>query len=294
MAMFRIGILGSENSHAKAFTEIINQTCAEQYPDLRITAIYGADREKSKEIFERFDLEILAQKPEDMLGKVDAVMITARDGNLHPALARPFIEANIPAFIDKPFACRTNDALALARLAKQRGVPLCGGSGVKYAYDVLMMQNIVKAAKNANEPITGDVTAPLDMHNAYGGFSFYASHLAEMMLAVFGGDPVSVTASRNGDHVTAIVHYDEYDVTNHFLNGKRQYTLTLNRSERPVFMEVDISMIYRRECEVFAKMLRTGEMEQSYEALVLPVCCINAVERSYLTGTTCRIEKPVL
>lgn len=292
--MFKIGILGSENSHAKAFAEIFNKSQQDRYPDMRVTAIGGNNLNASKRIFDEFGLEILAEKPEDMLGKVDAIMITTRSGKLHPFLAKPFIKEGIPAFIDKPFASDAKEAVKLAKLAKECHVPLCGGSAVQYAYDVLMMKSIANAAKKAGEVISGDITAPLKMNNEYGGFCFYAPHLASMTLTVFGSDPVSVTASRSGDDVTAIVHYENFDVTNHFLNEKMQYTITLNRKERPIFVEVDIGMIYQHECAAFADMLRTGKMEHTYEELVLPVCYINAVEKSYRTGKTCEIKKPVI
>lgn len=292
--MMRIGILGSENSRAKAFAEIINQSITKIYPDFRVTAIYGEEPKKSKEIQDSYGVERVVQTPQEMLGNVDAVMVTACDGTQHPALAYPFIEAKIPVFLDKLAACTAKEAADLVRFAKKRGVPLCGGSGIRYAYDVLMMQNIAKAAKNAEESIAGEAAAPLSTNNAYGGVSFSAAQLVEMTLAVFGSDPVSVSAWRKQDNAAAIIHYAAYDVINRFQRGKQQYTLRLNRNGHPVFMEVDISMICRRECAAFVKMLRTGKMEQSYEALVLPVCCINAMEQAYRSGTSCRIEKPVL
>ncbi len=292
--MFRIGILGSENSHAMAFARIFNKTHTAQYPDIRVTAIGGNYPEESRKIFEECGLELLAEKPEDMLGKVDAVMVTARDGAAHAAFARPFLEVGIPAFIDKPITRDPGEALALVKLAKEKGVPLVGGSSVKYAYDVRLMKAAAERALAAGESLSGDVTAPVSMTNDYGGFFFYASHLAEMSMTVFGYDPQSVTAFRSGDNVTAVVHYDRCDIVNRFLEGNYNYTITLNQKARPLFREVDISMIYQHECENFARMLRTGEMDQSYEDLILPVYYLRAVEESFTSGQTVQMEKPVL
>ena len=132
--MYRIGILGSENSHASAFSEIFNkpdENGAFKYPDCHVVAVGGHYPESNKEVFEKFGLDFIAEKPEDMLGKVDAVMVTARDGKFHPEFARPFVEAGLPMFIDKPFAVDPAEALALVRLAKSKNVPLVGGSSVK-------------------------------------------------------------------------------------------------------------------------------------------------------------------
>ena len=41
-------------------------------------------------------------------------------------------------------------------------------------------------------------------------------------------------------------------------------------------------------------MLRTGKMDQSYEELIMPVFYLDAVERSFTSGCSCEIEKPVV
>ena len=43
------------------------------------------------------------------------------------------------------------------------------------------------------------------------GFYFYASHLVELCLTVFGWEPEAVTARNNGGKVTAILHYPTFD-----------------------------------------------------------------------------------
>ena len=98
--MFRVGIIGSENSHAKAFTDIFN--ASGKYDDIQVVAIYGEEEEASQKISETYNVPIM--KPEEMLGKVDAIMVTSRNGKLHPIYARPFIEQGLPAFLDKPIA----------------------------------------------------------------------------------------------------------------------------------------------------------------------------------------------
>ena len=89
--MFKIGIIGSENSHAAAFSEIFNLSGT--YDDVRVTAIWGEDMEASRKIAEKCHVEIV--KPMDMLREVDAVMVTSRNGALHWGYVRPFIEAEI-------------------------------------------------------------------------------------------------------------------------------------------------------------------------------------------------------
>ena len=132
--MFRVGIIGSENSHAMAFSEIFNINNKEQYPDIQVVAIYGEDQAASEAVRDKCGVEIM--NPEEMLGKVDAIMVTSRDGALHAGYAKPFIEAGIPAFVDKPLTRDVDEAIALMRLAKEKKVPIVGGSSLKYPEDL--------------------------------------------------------------------------------------------------------------------------------------------------------------
>jgi predicted dehydrogenase len=276
--MYRIGIIGSENSHAMAFSKIFNTE--NTYPDMRVVAVGGDWPEESEKVKAECRVGFVAEKPSDMLGNVDAVMVTARHGGWHAEFARPFIEAGIPTFIDKPFTVDPYEAVNLAKLARDKKVPLVGGSSTKDVYDVLTLQNLVKTGGC----LGGTVNAPLNMENPYGGFFFYSSHLAEIMLTVFGYGPESVDAHEAGGSVTATAHYDEFDVTNHFVNGTGYYSAAVFTKTRPVLREIDISMCYRHECEAFARMLRTGEMNHSYEELVYPVFYLNAVYEACKTG----------
>lgn len=283
--MYRIGILGTENSHAMAFTEIFNGLKPElqdEFADIRVVAVGGRDPEASRKVAERGQVEHIVDRPEDMLGLVDAVMVTARDGRQHAPYARPFIEAGLPAFIDKPFTRDPQEAVSLIRLAMEKRVPLVGGSSVKLCAGVKALRERVLA--NQGEVLGGDITAPVSMQNDYGDFWFYAAHLAESCLATFGYDPQWVWASRHRGGVTAVVHYEDYEVTNHFLSDAYFYSGTVNTRSGCFYEPLDISEIYTLECRSFARMLRTGEMDFTYEQLLKPVDLLAAIEKSFWTG----------
>ena len=92
MKTYRIGMIGSENSHARAFAKAF---CKEPgFADMQVTAVYGDEGiEKSQRVQEFFPDAVIVETPEQMLGLVDAVMITSRDGVLHYPYAKPFLDS---------------------------------------------------------------------------------------------------------------------------------------------------------------------------------------------------------
>lgn len=285
--MFRIGIIGTENSHAKKFATIFRDE--PDFADMKIVAVGGHYPESSQKISEDFGIENIVDKPEDMLGKVDAVIITARDGIYHADFARPFIEEGIPMFMDKPFTVDPMEAVALVRAAKKRGVKMVGGSTIRCSYDTMMLANEVKL-KGADVK-GGTVAAPIMMESPYSGFFFYASHLTEASLNIFGYDPKCVTAFRKGNDVTAYVEYDRYAVTNNFNDNCMSYFGQVFSKDGIYSRKIEYSLASKVMATDFANMLRYGIMSESYENLIYPVFYMNAVKKSFETGKTVEIEK---
>lgn len=283
--MYRIGIYGTENSHAMAFAQILNGLNPDfqgQFDDFRVVAVGGIDPAASKAVAEKCNVDRIVNQPEEMLGLVDAVMITARDGQYHAPYALPFIETGIPAFIDKPFTSNPEEALSLVKLARSKGVKLVGGSSVKLTDAVLKLKALVDTT--GTDLVGGDVTAPVSLVNDYGNFWFYAAHLAECCLTIFGLHPEWVWANRTAKGVTVIVHYPGFDVTNHFIEGVYDYTGSVITPRGVTHEVISLDHIYAKECACFADMLRKGIMSHSYEELVAPVYLMAAIEKSFTTG----------
>ena len=292
--MFRVGFLGSENSHATVFASMFNgyhKDVVGEFDDIQAVATYSAYPGVDQKLKDKYGVEFIAEKPEDMLGKVDAIIVTARDGKYHVPYARAFIEAGIPAFIDKPFAVDEDEAIELARLARDKGVPLCGGSSLKLCPETRAAITFME--KNREHVLGGFVKAPVSMHNEYGGFHFYSAHLAEMVLPVFGYYQQWVSASENPHGVSVIVHYDEYDVVCLYTDGRWDYEINISTAEEldqekrdnPQFRQlVSLDLCYHEEARCIARMLRTGAMEHTYEELIQPVMFLAAVDRAMKSG----------
>lgn len=80
----------------------------------------------------------VVKRPEDVIGEVDAVVIATDDGLDHVCRARPFVEAGLPVFVDKPLATSVED-LRTFRDWVRGGARILSSSGLRYAkeYNVL-------------------------------------------------------------------------------------------------------------------------------------------------------------
>ncbi len=283
---YKIGVIGSENYHAKEFTGFFNKPDANgelMYPDCHVTLVYGHYGEENEKLVKEFGADKVAENIEEMVKSVDAVMITARDGKFHAEFARPFIEAGIPAFIDKPFTCDVKEAVELIKLAKEKDVPICGGSSLKYSEEIQALKAKVESLGDKTKG--GYIAAPLDFSSVYSGFWFYASHAAEMCLETFGWNPKSVYATENNGNVQAIVEYENFSITCAFVNQNyTTYTgvvFGVSDTERKT---VKLDNVFRAECNAFVDIVRKGEMHHTYEQLIAPVLLLSAIEKSYKTG----------
>lgn len=70
-------------------------------------------------------------RPEDAIGQVDAVLIATDDGTDHVRRARPFVEAGLPVFIDKPLAI-TPEELSAFVAWERAGARVLSSSAARY------------------------------------------------------------------------------------------------------------------------------------------------------------------
>lgn len=279
--MFRVGILGSDNSHAQHFSRLCN--VEKVYgDDVRIECIYGRDDDPAhtKEVAEKGLIPYIAQDPKEFIGKVDAVMVVYRKGRLHVPEILPFIEAGYPVWIDKPVCESIEDINALRAAVEKNNTLITGGSTLKYNYEILTLKDKVETGR-IGAVSGGCVNFPGDLENENGGIFFYGSHLIEMMLSVFGYDVKSVTAKTIAPkNSMVIVKYEDKMVNLAFNNLCSSYYVTVYGDKKVVSQEVDISFIYKLGFAKFVEMLKTGKMPLSFDDLVKPVYVLNAIQKS--------------
>lgn len=192
--MIRVGIVDCDTSHVVQFTMRLNHKGIdeEQWVDgAKVVAAWCAPSEICpqetvnnyvKTLKEEHGIEFV-DRPEDLIGKVDAICIESVDGSVHLERAKPFLEAGIPLYIDKPFACSLAEAKEIVELAAKKNLPLFSTSSLRYALEVMEIQeNPDKYGK-----VVGlDVFSPASLHPRNPGLFHYGIHGVEMLYALYG------------------------------------------------------------------------------------------------------------
>jgi len=108
-------------------------------PGVRVTHVWTDNPEDARKVSKASFVENVVEKPEDVIGKVDAVCIATDIGSEHITRARPFIEAGIPTFIDKPLADNKEDLLQFIKWYRE-GKPILSTSCMRYAVEIAQLK----------------------------------------------------------------------------------------------------------------------------------------------------------
>lgn len=184
--MLKIGILGSDNSHAERFSELLNLPEHPQFlpaADARVVAIWGQEAARTRQVAQQNRIATIVDEPAAMLDQVDAVLCVTRHGGRHLDLVRPYLQARVPTFVDKPLAIDPDDARTIVALAAQNRTPFTSFSTVCFSASA---QQFFQQAHQLGGVRLGAYSGPATRRNAYGGVLFYAIHSIELLLMTQG------------------------------------------------------------------------------------------------------------
>ena len=281
--MKRIAILGCENSHAGSFLGTIK--AHEEFSDIEVVGVYSDEKEPCEKLHEKFGVPIL-ENYTDAIGKIDGLMVTARNGANHLKYLKPYLDSGVPMYIDKPITNTEEDAVELIHELEKRGIRYTGGSCLRHDAFVKSLRDD-RIAGVDGDTIGGFVRAPLDPNSPYGGFFFYAPHMVESTLEIFGKYPKSVKAYENGKKITVIFRYEDYDVTGLFV-ADNSYYFAERHAERgfrssKLASGAGNDWIYSEFSEYY-ELLNGGEREGTPEDFIASVFVMNAIKRSIDSG----------
>lgn len=282
--MKKVVILGCENSHADLFLQFMAEK--PEFAGIEVAGVYSEERETAEKLRQRFGVPVM-DNYDEAVGKVDGVIVTARHGDRHYTYAKPYLQTGVSLFVDKPVAIREEDALAMLAQTSQKGVKVTGGSCLRYATSVAEAKQAHIAAEGGRT-VSGVVRAPLNCDVRYGGFYFYAQHVVDMVMEIFGHHPEAVQVSTDQNGVrTVIFKYEDFNAVGVYTEGSSEYYAVrfgVNGAQGGQVTGQQLGDCFYTEFKKFYDLLFGGQMTESYEALFAPVFVMNAIDRATSTG----------
>lgn len=282
--MKKIVMLGVENSHAKAFMRCIKED--EKYSDVEVIGVYSEEEAATKALADEFGVHVMAT-PDEAVGKVDGVVITARHGSNHHKWAKLYMESGVPMFIDKPVTYNEDEAIALARDLLKYNIRFTGGSSVIHAPALVELAEKIKEIPEENL-FGGFFRAPISPNSPYGGFSFYAPHLIALVTKIFGNYPDCVSAERVGDKINGIITYGNKKAHVSFTDDSWLYFAYVSHKDGVDGGQVLLTDVYKSEFDEFYEILSGGECKIDVRDFISSVFIFSAIERAFTSG---KVEK---
>lgn len=279
--LFKIGIIGAENSHTAAFGKLFN--IEKQFPGMEVKYVWGETETFAKKAMEAGQIPFQVTHPKDMLGKIDGLIVDHRHGKFHLEPAVPFIEAGIPTFIDKPFCYRAKEGKAFLDLAKKHGTPVTSFSSIAHSYETFAIRNRLKSMGEINQVVR---YGPVDLKSKYGGVFFYGAHIVQPLLYLFGDNVEKVQVHQNGQNSSAsLVFGNGMLATLVFTTKKYGWQTFVETDEGIVELKSDIKEKKPNKNDVdMVQMFRTGEEPRTHESILHGVAVLEALEKSVLSG----------
>lgn len=286
--MFKLGIVGSDNSHAIQFASLANLdegVGGLKIPDVQVTHIYGTDPVRTQEVADKGRIPHIVENAEDMIGAVDGVACVWRHGSKHLAATLPFLEAGIPAFVDKPLAASVSDAEQLIQAAERAKVGFTSFSTLRFAKPTV--EFVAGLRNTVGDLRSGVSTGPADRSSEYDGIFFYGIHAVELMNAVFGFGCTHVAAVEHGKSVVAACRlpHDVLVTLNLLGNAVYVFHVIAFGSKGWQAHTVDSSTCYFYGMQAFLECMRTGRWPFTPEQLLEPVRVLAGIEQSLAKGT---------
>ncbi len=218
-----------------------------------VTHIYCDERADAEHIAKCSLIANVVDTPEEMIGHIDAVIIGTDIGSQHVERARPFVEAGIPIFIDKPLCDNAADLATFQQWIKIDKHPILSSSAMRYGKELLPYR--ISTHEFGELRL---ITVPMAKK-----WETYGIHALEAIYPIVGPGFISIqnigTKDRNIVHM---IHKDGIDIIIGCINGMAYGAPTcINGTLGNVTVKgADTFYAFKTQLQTFVDYLRSGEL----------------------------------
>jgi predicted dehydrogenase len=248
-------------------------------PGAQITHVWCNDPADAAKVAKATYIPHVAERVEDLIGAVDAVIIATDKGWEHVDRARPFVEAGLPVFLDKPL-CDQEDHLRQFVAWQHEGRPILSTSAMRYAKEYVAVKQQMAEAVGELRLITMTMCKSWERYGIHGLEGVYPLLLPGGWLSVAN----TGTESANIVHVR---HQSGVDVVlatiadMHGAFGKLNVYGT--RGSLTATYE-DTFFSFKAQLDAFIRYLRTSELPfpfaETVELMKIIIAGIRSREQS--------------
>jgi predicted dehydrogenase len=246
-------------------------------PGAKVTHIFTQDRKLSETIAFSAGIENIAGSPEEMIAAVDAVILARDDAEQHREMAKPFIDAGIPLFIDKPLCSNQEDLLYFSEeVAKGKFIMSC--SSMRYASECMAAKTELSAL------------GKIELITAVGKKDWikYGVHMLEAIFSIMDDPkPLSVvnTGKENGAVVTINFENGLQAVINLFMEISGTFQLSLFGQQSWKLVEIKNSYaMFRDNIIEFIRSVNEGKPRLEFSKTEQIIKVLIAGEESLRQG----------
>jgi predicted dehydrogenase len=193
----------------------------------------------------------VVEKATDVIGHVDAVVIATDIGGEHVARARPFVEAGIPVFIDKPLTDNEADLKTFISWVES-GKAIMSSSSMRYAKEFLPYR---LSTRELGDLRFVSITTPKSWET-------YGIHALESIYPILGPGFLTVrntgTAQRNIVHLTHRKGADAVVVASSDMYGGFGLLQLCGTIGKAQLSSGDTYFAFKAQMQAFIDYLRSG------------------------------------
>ncbi len=184
--LLEVGVLTATGGHIDAiWGPLINPADGKtRLTGMVMTQAWDIDAAALDRFSKKFDVKKAASF-DAMVGKVDGIIVSDYQSLFwHPQLVRPYLEAGMPVYINRPFAASVRAMRDMIDLAKKSGAPLMTSSSLEYVQAVDSIRQAI--------PELGEITGYM-ADNAQSDYLTHGTHGIWFVHACVGGGVKSVS-----------------------------------------------------------------------------------------------------
>lgn len=284
--MLRIGLVGGVTfGHTRAFLGLFNprtpagedQMPYPHTPDLpgRVVALADPARERSREYASWVEgVELVTERPEELIGKVDGVMVCGDPSPERQQWGRYFLAAGVPTFVDKPLADDAADAADLVAQATATGTPLMSASALRFSRELADLDR---------EPV-GDLHAVLGVGPE--DLFLYGVHTAEFIQAALGPGVQSVQALGTPEKYHIYLDWEDGRTAVFLVGAAVQpgFRMTLLGTQGNLPLSVGDWHMFAEMLRAYCGMVESGTPPIPYPAMLETIKVLAAAQQSMENG----------